>query len=65
MWLRPSWYSAANKEEYFANSVAAYHGHPYTDGATDVAIYTRAWLATNDPSMHQLLQAVYQQGGTP
>ncbi len=65
MWLRPSWYSAANKEEYFANSVAAYHGHPYTDGAADVAIYTRAWLATNDPAMHQLLQAVYQQGGTP
>lgn len=65
MWLNPSWYSAANKEEYFANSVAAYHGHPYTDGAADVAIYTRAWLATNDPTMHQLLQAVYQQGGTP
>lgn len=65
MWLTPSWYSAANKEEYFANSVAAYHGHPYTDGASDVAIYTRAWLATNDPTMHQLLQTVYQQGGTP
>ncbi len=65
MWLNPSWYSAANKEEYFANSVAAYHGHPYTNGAADVAIYTRAWLATNDPAMHRLLRAVYQQGGSP
>ena len=65
MWLNPAWYSAANKEEYFANSVAAYHGHPYTDGTADVAMYTRAWLATNDPPMLQLLDAVYQQGGTP
>ena len=65
MWLNPAWYSAANKEEYFANSVAAYHGHPYTDGPADLATYTRAWLATNDAPMHQLLDAVYQQGGTP
>jgi peptidoglycan hydrolase-like protein with peptidoglycan-binding domain len=65
MWLSPSWYSAANKEEYFANSVAAYHGHPYTNGAADVAIYTRSWLQTNDPPMFALLQAVYQHGGTP
>jgi hypothetical protein len=65
MWLSPAWYSAANKEEYFANSVAAYHGHPYTNGAADVAIYTRSWLQTNDPPMYALLQAVYQHGGTP
>jgi hypothetical protein len=65
MWLSPAWYSAANKEEYFANSVAAYHGHPYTNGAADVAIYTRSWLQTNDAPMHALLQAVYQQGTTP
>ncbi len=63
MWLNPSWYSAANKEEYFANSVAAYHGHPYTNGDADVAMYTRSWLETNDPPMLQLLQAVYQSGG--
>jgi hypothetical protein len=65
MWLNPAWYSAANKEEYFANSVAAYHGHPYTNGAADVAMYTQSWLETNDASMFQLLQAVYQQGATP
>jgi hypothetical protein len=65
MWLNPAWYSAANKEEYFANSVAAYHGHPYTNGAADVAMYTQSWLETNDAPMFQLLQAVYQQGATP
>ena len=65
MWLRPAWYSAANKEEYFANSVAAYHGHPYTNGDVDVAMYTRTWLQTNDPTMFTLLQTVYQQTGTP
>ena len=63
MWLNPAWYSAANKEEYFANSVAAYHGHPYTNGDADVAMYTRTWLETNDQPMFQLLQAVYQSGG--
>ena len=63
MWLNPAWYSAANKEEYFANSVAAYHGHPYTNGDADVAMYTRTWLETNDQPMFQLLQAVYQAGG--
>lgn len=65
MWLNPAWYSAANKEEYFADSVAAYHGHPYTNGTADVAMYTRSWLQTNDLPMYQLLQAVYQAGGTP
>lgn len=63
MWLRPAWYSAANKEEYFANSVAAWHGHPYTNGEADVEMYTHAWLQTNDPPMFQLLTEVYQQGG--
>lgn len=63
MWLNPSWYSAANKEEYFANSVAAYHGHPYTNGDADVAMYTRSWLETNDQPMFQLLQTVYQGAG--
>ncbi len=65
-WLSPAWYSAANKEEYFANSVAAYHSHPYTSGAGDQAMYTRAWLQANDAPMFQLLQAIYQQqGATP
>jgi hypothetical protein len=63
MWLNPAWYSAANKEEYFANSVSAYHGHPYTNGDADVAMYTRSWLETNDQPMFQLLQTVYQGAG--
>jgi hypothetical protein len=64
-WLRPAWYSAANKEEYFANSVAAYHGHPYTNGAADVAQYTRAWLQANDPQMYALIDSVYVAAPTP
>jgi peptidoglycan hydrolase-like protein with peptidoglycan-binding domain len=65
MWLNPAWYSAANKEEYFANSVAAYHEHPYTNGTADQAMYTRAWLQAHDLPMYQLLQVVYQRSGTP
>jgi hypothetical protein len=60
MWLNPAWYSAANKEEYFGNSAAAYLGHPYTNGDDDRAMYTRAWLAANDPGMLALLQSVLQ-----
>ena len=65
--IDPAWYSAANQEEYFANSVSAYHGHPYTDGAADVAMYNQAWLQANDPAMLTLLQQVYAAptGGTP
>lgn len=65
-WLSPAWYSAANKEEYFANSVAAYHGHPYTSTPADQAMYTQAWLQANDTPMFNLLKAVYQaQGANP
>ncbi len=59
MWLNPAWYSAANKEEYFGNSVAAYLGHPYTNGDADRLMYNRSWLSTNDPGMYTLLQSVF------
>jgi hypothetical protein len=60
MWLNPAWYSAANKEEYFGNSVAAYLGHPYTNGDADQMMYNRSWLQTNDPGMYALLQSVWK-----
>ena len=59
MWLNPAWYSAANKEEYFANSVAAYLGHPYSNNDADQLMYNRSWLQTNDPGMSALLQTIY------
>jgi hypothetical protein len=65
MWLSPAWYSAANQAEYFANCVAAYHGHPYTDTDEERARYTRSWLQSNDPRMFALLEAVYGQNATP
>ena len=61
MWLNPAWYSAANKEEYFANSVAAYLGHPYSNKDEDKLMYNRAWLAAKDPGMFALLQSVFKQ----
>jgi hypothetical protein len=60
MWLNPAWYSAANKEEYFGNSVAAYLEHPYSNGDEDRAQYSRAWLEANDPGMLALLRTIYQ-----
>jgi hypothetical protein len=60
MWLNPAWYSAANKEEYFGNSVAAYLGHPYTNNEADQMMYNRGWLQTNDPGMYALLQSVWK-----
>lgn len=63
-WLDPDWYSAANKEEYFANSVAAYHGHPYSQAPGTTAKYTREWLKANDPKMFALLEQLYGAGGS-
>jgi hypothetical protein len=60
IWLNPAWYSAANKEEYFGNSVAAYLGHPYTNNDKDKMMYNQSWLKTNDPGMYALIQSVYQ-----
>lgn len=59
-WLHPSWYSAANKEEYFGNSVSAYLGHPYTNGDEDKLMYNQSWLKTNDAGMYALLQTVFK-----
>ncbi|ROR95676.1 putative peptidoglycan binding protein [Salana multivorans] len=65
-WLSPAWYSAANKEEYFANSVAAYHAHPYSTSEHDREIYTPDWLSANDAPMYNFLQEIYaRSGGTP
>ena len=58
-WIEPAWYSAANKEEYFGNSVAAYHEHPYNTDALSTAQYTKAWLKANDPEMFALLETIY------
>ena len=58
-WVEPAWYSAANKEEYFGNSVAAYHEHPYNTDTLSTAQYTKAWLKANDPEMFALLETIY------
>ena len=58
-WLQPQWYSAANENEYFASSVAAWFGHAYSTDATSTARYTRAWLETNDAPMHAVLSSIY------
>jgi hypothetical protein len=59
MWLNPAWYSAANRQEYFANSVAAYLGHPYSNSDADQLVYNRSWLQTNDPAMYALIDSIY------
>ncbi|WP_162256667.1 polymorphic toxin type 15 domain-containing protein [Agromyces sp. Soil535] len=64
-WLEPAWYSAANMQEYFANSVAAYLGHPYSHSELSATQYTRGWLEANDPKMHALLEQVYGAENTP
>ena len=63
MWLNPAWYSAANKEEYFANSVAAYLGHPYSNSDADQLVYNKSWLQTNDPPMYALIESIYTHVG--
>lgn len=58
-WLPPSWYAGANSDEYWANSVAAYFNHPYSDGEAVVKMYTPGWLAANDAKMYAFLQQVF------
>jgi hypothetical protein len=58
-WLQPEWYSAANQNEYFASSVAAWFGHPYNSGEAATARYTKAWLRTNDRPMYDVLSSIY------
>ncbi len=62
-WLDPDWYSAANKEEYFANCIAAYQRHPYSADPAVVVKYTPEWLQTHDPKMFALLEEIYGNGG--
>jgi len=56
-WLAPADYTKSNYEEYFAQGVAAYFGHPYSDADKDM--YTRAWLKTNDPGLLGLLGKIF------
>jgi hypothetical protein len=58
-WLPPSWYAGANSDEYWANSVAAYFNHPYSDDKAVVKMYTPGWLAANDAKMYAFLQKVF------
>ena len=62
-WLDPDWYSAANKEEYFANCIAAYQRHPYSADPAVQVKYTPEWLQTHDPRMYALLEEIYGNGG--
>lgn len=57
-WLAPAAYTQSNFEEYFAQGVAAYFGHPYTEA--DKNMYTREWLKTNDPGLHALLAKIFR-----
>ncbi|MDQ6711494.1 MAG: peptidoglycan-binding protein [Candidatus Dormibacteraeota bacterium] len=58
-WLSPSWYTGANEDEYFADSIAAYLNHPYDTGEATVKMYTPGWLAANDSEMYTFLQGVF------
>ncbi len=57
-WLAPADYTKSNIEEYFAQGVAAYFGHPYSDADKDM--YTREWLKTNDPGLHTFLGKIFR-----
>lgn len=58
-WLAPSWYTGANEDEYFADSIAAYLNHPYDTGEATVKMYTPGWLAANDAEMSAFLLGVF------
>lgn len=58
-WLQPEWYSAANENEYFASSVAAWFGHPYSEGEEAKKRYKRDWLQKNDKAMYDILKGIY------
>jgi hypothetical protein len=58
-WLQPEWYSAANENEYFASSVAAWFGHPYSEGDESKKRYTKSWLKENDKAMYDILKTIY------
>jgi len=58
-WLQPEWYSAANENEYFASSVAAWFGHPYSESEEAKKRYKRDWLQKNDKAMYDILKGIY------
>ena len=58
-WLQPGWYSAANENEYFASSVAAWYGYPYNTGKEAKERYTRSWLKKEDKPMYDILCSVF------
>ena len=58
-WLSPKDYTSTSTGEYFAQSVAAYFSHPYSDSKEDKSMYTKEWLKKNDPEMHKLLASIY------
>ena len=59
-WLAPEWYTKSSTGEYFAQSSAAYFGHPYSTSEEDKTSYTRAWLEKNDAAMYELLKKIYK-----
>jgi hypothetical protein len=58
-WLQPAWYSAANENEYFASSVAAWWGYPYNDTKEAKERYKKSWLKKEDKPMYDILSSVY------
>ena len=58
-WLQPAWYSAANENEYFASSVAAWWGYPYNTSKEAKRRYTKSWLKKEDKPMYDILSSVY------
>jgi hypothetical protein len=58
-WL--SAYASSNLHEYFAQSTAAFFGHPQNYKEADKLAYTRAWLKKNDRLMYKLLTDVYKR----
>ncbi len=59
-WLSPANYTMSLIHEYFAQSTAAYFGHPYSTSAEDKKTYTRKWLKSNDKEMYDLLKKIYK-----
>lgn len=64
-WLAPRWYTASNADEYLAQSVSAFFGHPYSDDKDIKEKYTRDWLQKNDPGMYKFLAEQIYKKGTP
>jgi hypothetical protein len=55
-------YTRSTPGEYFAEGSAAYFGYEYGFTQRSRDEFTRAWLAANEPELHQVLRAVYLFG---